>query len=150
LRKANEGETTRSQPARVVDGGAEPTPEVPAEANTESVSITAEERLASGSPEETTALADSEREAASSGEATEVSSARDLGKKGKRKVAECSSMAADGGVDFDAWTTEHADLLASCRIDIDELLSILRIPDCHPRVSRKRPQVALETATEPA
>jgi len=53
-------------------------------------------------------------------------------------------------VDLDAWTKEHREVLELCRIDIDELLSILRAPDCRLRVSRKRPQVTSAGPEEPA
>ena len=150
LRKANEGEATRSQPAGVIDGGAEADAEVNTETPVESAPIAGGERLAAGSPEAATVLTDSEHEVASSGEAEAVFSATGLVKKGKRNVGKGSAMAAETVVDLDVWIKEHSEVLALCRIDIDELLSILRVPDCRLRVSRKRTRVALAAPEESA
>jgi len=160
VRKAKEEEERRAQPEVVVDGGADSgtdsgagaTPEVnaSAEASAESAPVAVDERPATGSPEGAAVLAESEHESASGGETTAVSPAAGLAKKKKRTGSKSSKMLADVVVDLDAWTKEHREVLELCRIDIDELLSILRAPDCRLRVSRKKHQVALPTAEEPA
>jgi len=148
LRKMKEEEGHRAQAGVDVDVGGNAEAEENADARVESALVAAEERPVSGSPEGTTELADSDPEATDSGETATVPSAADAGKRRKRKVAKGSAMEAVAVFDLDAWSEEHRDLFVSCRIDIDELLSILRAPDCPLRVCRKKPQVASAVAED--
>jgi len=157
VRKAKEEEERRAHSAEVVDGGMDsgtrgnPEANADAQANSESVSVAGSERPATGSLESAAELADSEGEAVSRGDVTAVSSAAGAGKKRRRNVSQGGAKAADAVVDLDAWSKEHREVLELCRIDIDELLSILRAPDCplRLRISRKKPQIAFADADEP-
>jgi len=152
LRKAKEEQERRAQSALVVDGstGANLEANATAEANAESPSVAGGGPPVADSPEVAAVLTDSERETASSGEATATSSEVGSGEQKKRSVAKSCARTVVGVVDLDAWTKEHSDVLALCRIDIDELLSILRDPDCPLRVSRKKHRVASAVPEESA
>jgi len=157
LLKLKEEEQRRAQPGLVVDGGAGASPEVNAAAEVaeQSPPVAAGELPARGSPEESAVLADTEPDAASGEEAAAVAASSAAGsasgspEDGNRSVEKCGAMAADAVIVLDAWSKEHSEVLALCRINIDELLSILRAPACPPRVSRKRPQVPSVAAAEP-
>jgi len=157
LLKLKEEEQRCAQPGLVVDGGAGASPEVNAAAEVaeQSPPVAAGELPARGSPEESAVLVDTEADAASGEEAAAAAASSAAGSAsgsaegGNRSVVKCGAMAADAVIDLDAWSKEHSEVLALCRINIEELLSILRAPACPPRVSRKRPQVTSVAAAEP-
>jgi len=160
VRKLNEEEERRAQPAEVVDSGTDSgtdsgagaTREVnsTAEVNVESAPVAGGQQSESDSPTGTAELAASEREATNSGAVAAVALAAGVVRRKKRNRGKDGAMATGAVVDLDAWSKEHSEVLALCRIDIDELLSILRAPDCPLRICRKKPKVAPAVTEEPA